>query len=139
MPKEQPEVQFVSAKSRPGFFIIDGQQKIAKTGNHVGDPIFINEALLYPQSQTGPIQIIDVPLSAVILIHELGHHHDVKDDSKLDQIGNRLGNFLYIHSLRAEFWNGNAALITYQYNNVRFDEDKKHLSQYDKLINQSKT
>jgi hypothetical protein len=36
--------------------------------------------------------------------------------------------------LRAEFWNGNASLITYQYNSVKSDSDKKHLTHFDQLL-----
>ncbi|MGZ3771578.1 MAG: hypothetical protein ACXVCP_18620 [Bdellovibrio sp.] len=133
-PQEQKtELQFISSKEKPDFFILEGQPKIAKTGNKIGDIIYINQEMLYPLNGKGEYQVIDVPMAAMILIHELGHHHGVIDHNKLDQLGNRVANFLYAHSLKAEFWNGNAALITYQLNRVHSDEDKKKLEYFDQV------
>ena len=89
---------------------------------------------MYGSLARNSYQFIDIPLSASILIHELGHHQGVKDHSRLDKLGTVMQSFLLTHTLRAEFWNGNAALITLQNNIVRSDEDKNHLHYFDQVL-----
>jgi hypothetical protein len=135
MPIElKTHLQFRSEIKDPGFFIIDGLPRIAKTGNKIGDPIYINTDLLYQKSPNSSYQTADIPLAASILVHELGHHHGEMSHTELDQLGTKIQNLLLTHSLRAEFWNGNAALLTFQKNSVRSDEDKKHLHFIDRLV-----
>lgn len=73
-------IQFRSEATEPGFFLIDGQVRVAKTGDDVGSPVFINEDLILAD-QT------DVRTAIAILVHELGHHHKIKDHQALDRLG----------------------------------------------------
>lgn len=135
LPQEQKTpLVFFAESAKPGFFIIDGMPKIAKTGSLVGDPIYINLDLLYAKQSQNTYQFVDLPLSASILLHELGHHQGILDHALLDHLGTAMQTFLLTHSLRAEFWNGNAALITFQNNSVRSDKDKKHLRFMDQIL-----
>jgi hypothetical protein len=127
-------LDFRSDKATPDFFKIDGLIRVAKTGDNVGDPIFINQDLLYSTSPSGNEVAVDVPLATSILIHELGHHHGVKDHSALDRLGFKLQTLLLMHEERSEFWNGNAQLVVYQLNSVRSDADKKKISLIDQLV-----
>ena len=130
---KEGQIVFRSEKDKPGFFQIEGQLRVAKTGNSVGDPIYVNTDLLY-YPVSGEMRAVDIPLSVSILVHELGHHQGVKDHAALDVLGSKLQALLLTQSQRAEFWNGNAALITYQLNAVRRDEDKKKLNAVDQLL-----
>lgn len=130
---KEGQIIFRSEKEQPGFFEIEGQPRVAKTGNSVGDPIYVNTDLLY-YPVSGEMRAVDIPLSVSILVHELGHHQGVKDHAALDILGSKLQALLLTQSQRAEFWNGNAALITYQLNAVRRDEDKKKLNAVDQLL-----
>lgn len=78
---------FKSERLEPGFFIIDGQLKVARTGLSIGSPIFLNIDLLYQRTPTGEIVPITAESAVAILIHELGHHHGVRDHASLDQLG----------------------------------------------------
>lgn len=127
-------VLFQSNLLTQGSFIIDGQPRIARTGSQIGDPIYINRDLIYPIKKQGHFQVIDIPTAVSILVHELGHHHEIKDHQYLDLIGTKLQSFLYIHMLRAEFWNSNAAFITIQNNIVTADKDKGHLYEMDQVL-----
>jgi hypothetical protein len=134
-------ISFVPANRPPDFFRVDGLLRVAKTGDHVGDAIFINSALLY-NSNNGDakstsdegVRVMDIPLAASVLIHEFGHHHGVNDHYQLDLLGTKLQNFLIKDSERSEFWNNNAALVTVQLNDVHSDEAKKKLFALDELI-----
>ena len=130
---KEGQIVFHSEKKQPGLFKIDGQLRIAKTGDHVGDTIYVNTDLLY-YPVSGEMRALDIPLSVSLLIHELGHHQGVRDHAALDVLGSKLQTLLLTQSQRAEFWNGNAALITYQLNNVRRDADKKSIRTIDQLI-----
>lgn len=74
------------------LFIIDGAIKVAVTGLHKGDLIYINKDMLYDlqtNDRQKPISLLQV---VSILIHEFGHHLGIKDHSLLDQIGAMIGN-----------------------------------------------
>lgn len=131
--RRKKDSSFFDRKKQPGFFRIEGQIRVAKTGDGVGDPIYLNTDLLYfPVS--GEVRAADIPLCVSILAHELGHHQGVKDHALLDVLGSKLQSLLLMQSQRAEFWNGNAALITYQLNAVRTDADKKKLHVADQIL-----
>ena len=86
------QLQFISEKKKPGFFIIDGEIKMAKTGDTIGSPIFFNLDLLYWGDS---LKAISLNRAIAILIHELGHHNNQIIDSKndhtfLDLLGNKV-------------------------------------------------
>lgn len=76
--KNTTQLVFVSAKERPGFFVLDGQIKVAKTYDDIGSSIYVN---------TDMIKGLEVVDAVAILIHELGHHHKIKDETVLDLLG----------------------------------------------------
>jgi hypothetical protein len=132
--KNSSQLVFRSSKADPQFFKIDGLIRIAKTGDHVGDPIYINRDLLYTTVAQGEVKALDIPLAVSTLIHELGHHHLVKDHAKLDLLGTKIQTLLLTDSERSLFWNGNAAVITFNFNHVHSDDDKKRIQTKDELI-----
>ena len=130
-------LDFRSDQKSLDFFRIDGLIRVAKTGDHVGDPIYINQDLLYSKLPSGESVIsvaIDVPLAVSILIHELGHHHGSHDHNALDRLGSKLQTALLNHEERSEFWNEKAALVVYQLNAVRHDSDKSKIASLDQLV-----
>lgn len=80
-------IQFVSEKAKPGFFVIGGEMKVAKTGSTVGSQIFFNLDMLYLKNAAG----LTVPMSLTEgvshLIHEFGHHHGNLSHGDLDLLG----------------------------------------------------
>lgn len=93
--KNEKLIQFRSEKLEPGFFVVEGQVRIAKTGYEVGNPIFFNVDLLYSGNKENgflpSIQgALDIPQAASLLIHELGHHQGVSDHLALDVLGSKI-------------------------------------------------
>lgn len=80
-------IQFKSEKKNPGFFIIDGVERVAITGDNIGDTIYFNTDLLYKAETNSINKSISTAAAIQILIHELGHHHKVDDHHYLDQLG----------------------------------------------------
>lgn len=132
------QIVFDSEKKNPGFFKIDDQVRVAKTGDQVGDPIYINSDLLYTELSKNDFKPVDVPLAASILVHELGHHHSVRDHRSLDKMGTKIQMFLLTQTSRSDFWNSNAAVYTLQFNVVRRDEDKRQIKDIDQVILEQK-
>ncbi|MEQ1879274.1 MAG: hypothetical protein ABL958_21745, partial [Bdellovibrionia bacterium] len=87
-------LKFLSEKKQPGFFIIDGQVKIAKTGNNVGDTIYFNTDLLYPKNSLGQIEAFSIADGLAHLLHELGHHQGSKSHTELDLLGVKVSMIL---------------------------------------------
>jgi len=85
--KAAEAIKFASEKKQPGFFTIDGQVKIAKTGGKVGDPIYFNVDLLYPKNSQGQVEPFSIADGISHLIHELGHHHGITAHTELDLLG----------------------------------------------------
>lgn len=89
--KTKPALIFESGSTQPSRFTIGGQPRVAVTGDHVGDPIYLNLDLLYLSSATGRIEPADVSTAIAILIHELAHHQGSystpADESLLDLLG----------------------------------------------------
>lgn len=92
-------IVFKSEKKDPGFFIIEGQVRVAKTGYSVGSPIYINVDLLYPTEVLTipqPSQIpppdrpYDIPQAVGLLVHELGHHQGETNHTFLDLLGGKV-------------------------------------------------
>ncbi len=97
LPKElatPAQLIFASEKKTPGTFILDGNVRIAKTGNLVGSPIFLNVDLLYTKDQSGMTEAATIPEAVAILIHELGHHHGGYSHEELDLLGVNVSLFL---------------------------------------------
>jgi hypothetical protein len=84
------QVQFRSEKAAPGFFMVDGALRIAKTGDTVGSPIYVNLDLMYPVDAAGNVQPMSIALATCVLVHELGHHHGIKDHTWLDLVGSKV-------------------------------------------------
>ena len=88
------QVQFVSEKNNPGFFILDGEVKVAKTGHTPGSSIFVNTDLIYTKNEMGYYIPMSVPEAAALLIHELGHHYGEYSHTDLDLLGVRVAILL---------------------------------------------
>ncbi len=91
MDEERKELNiiFKSGREYPELFELDGQglARIAVTGDFIGDKIYFNYDRLYPNDEFGTPQPISVLRAVGYLIHELGHHHKIKDHAYLDQLG----------------------------------------------------
>lgn len=88
------QIQFASEKTSPGFFILNGEVKIAKTGNQVGSPIYINTDLLYVKNEMGFFIPLSLSECVAILVHELGHHYGNDSHAELDLTGVRVALML---------------------------------------------
>lgn len=91
-------IQFMSESKNPGFFILEGEAKVAKTGSTPGSPIYINIDMIYSRDAWGNPVPTGLPESIAILVHELGHHHLSESHEFLDLLGVRVGMF---HSLQS--------------------------------------
>jgi hypothetical protein len=97
MPEERKVaelLQFVSGKAQPGFFVINGEMKVAKTGSVIGTPIYLNTDLIYFQNSFGTTEAVSIPMALGILLHELGHHVSVQTHAQLDSMGVKVAQFL---------------------------------------------
>ncbi len=86
-------IRFDSSKNNPNLFFKDGNTRIAVTGDHVGDSIFINLDLAYQNDKYGSVHPLSLDQIIAVLIHELGHHQGIKNHSSLDQLGLKIGNY----------------------------------------------
>ena len=86
--KSPDQIQFRSGEKWRSFFTIDGLIRVAWTGNHVGDPIYVYSDELY--SATG--KPITLGFAITNLVHEFAHHQGVKDqpDDELDLLGEKV-------------------------------------------------
>jgi hypothetical protein len=84
--KSVKQITMASERRTPGFFMIDGNVRVAKTGSAVGSSIFINVDLLYTKDENGNIEPVTVPEAVAILIHELGHHYGNYSHEELDLV-----------------------------------------------------
>lgn len=104
LPQEKKVKDFIQFKADGDFFVVDGHKRIARTGYHVGDPIHFNLGIIYPADvATTPLipppgRPLDIPLAVGILIHELGHHHGVKDHTYLDTLGAKVNTALHVYA-----------------------------------------
>jgi hypothetical protein len=93
LPREyenKKQLVFKSGKKNPEIFTIDGEIKVAVTGNNVGSNIFVNIDLLNFKLDDGTNQALDLGQAISILVHEMGHHHGVHDHAKLDALGGKV-------------------------------------------------
>ncbi|QDK47016.1 hypothetical protein DOM22_18555 [Bdellovibrio sp. ZAP7] len=81
---------FGSEQKTPGFFVIDGLVRVAKTGSSPGTPIYINSDLLYSKAPTGEYTAVSIPEAVAILVHEFGHHYGGYPHEELDLLGVRI-------------------------------------------------
>ena len=88
------QIKFDSERKNPGFFIIDGTVKVAKTGSNVGSPIHINTDLLYSRNEMGYYIPVSISEAVSILVHELGHHYGNFSHADLDLVGVRVAMML---------------------------------------------
>lgn len=56
------------------FFVIDGEVRVARTGDHPGDPIYINNDLIVTERIPGYPQPISLANAQAVVIHEALHH-----------------------------------------------------------------
>ncbi len=89
--EQEAPVRFDSEKKNTGFFMIDGELKVAKTGDHVGSPIYVNTDLLYAVEIKNRLEPISINEAIAIMIHELGHHHGNFTHAELDYLGVKVG------------------------------------------------
>lgn len=87
-------IQFYSEANYPGFFVIDSEVKVAKTGSTPKSPIYINTDMIYTLDHSGYKVPIGTPEILAILIHELGHHYGSESHEFLDLLGVRVGMFV---------------------------------------------
>lgn len=92
--KKSTQIIVASETKTPGQFMIDGLVRVAKTGNTVGTPIYVNSDLLYTKNVSGGYDAITIPEAVAILIHELGHHYGKESHSELDLVGVNVSVFL---------------------------------------------
>lgn len=93
------QIQYGSESAEPGSFWIDGQIRIAKTGDTIGSPVVFNRDLLYWRDPTFGLQYLSLSTALGIWIHELGHHHiednhNMNNLSMLDLLGTKVQNML---------------------------------------------
>lgn len=87
---ETEVLKFSTNRHRPGFFNIDGVERLAVTGDFVGSPIYYNLEMLYRNGQ----ERIGLGQAIQSLIHELGHHHGVVDHDALDMLGGEVRSLI---------------------------------------------
>lgn len=92
--READPVQFASEKKQPGFFILNGEMKVAKTGSKIGTPIYINRDMIYTRSSFGTVQPMSISDALAILVHEIGHHVSTASHEALDLLGVKVSMFL---------------------------------------------
>ena len=87
-------VQFASEKKQPGFFLLNGEMKVAKTGSKIGTPIYINRDMIYSRNSFGTVQPMSITDALAILVHEIGHHVSAASHEALDLLGVKVSMFL---------------------------------------------
>jgi len=109
---------FDSEKKHPGTFLIDGLIRLAKTGDAIGSPIFINTDLLYIKDDSGEVKALDLPTAAAILTHELGHHQGTREHQLLDLLGSKVRRMLKQHTQTINIGKLEASLVQYELNDL---------------------
>lgn len=79
-------VQFSTEQKKPGYFMVDGYVRLAVTGDNVGDTIYYNLDLLYRGNEVN----MSYGQAVQSLIHELAHHHKIKNHNQLELLGARV-------------------------------------------------
>lgn len=97
LPREyetENQVQIIDKEKGSDFFTIEGFIRIAKTGDNIGDPIFVNKKLLYNKSVYGNQTPISLQDAIALMVHEMGHHHQELNHDKLDLLGTKVARVL---------------------------------------------
>ncbi|MBK7959821.1 MAG: hypothetical protein IPK04_00470 [Bdellovibrionales bacterium] len=108
--KTKPALIFESGAANPARFNLHGQPRVAVTGDHVGDPIYLNLDLLYGISSAGKVEVAGVGAAIAILVHELAHHQGTyqsqEDERFLDLLGAKVRAYMAteIEVLRTDTW-----------------------------------
>ena len=123
------QIQFVSESEHPGFFDTAEPNRIAKTGDNVGDVIYINRGQLYPNGAP-----VSLATATQILVHEFGHHHQVFDHQYLDKLGAEVGQTILENSLEAKF---NTAEYNYKAMYLRVPGDSLLVTDGESFVNLS--
>lgn len=92
--RQSKQIFFGSEKKTPGSFMIDGNVRVARTGDAIGSPIYINSDLLYTKGDGDSYDPVSIPEAVAILIHEMGHHHGFHGHDELDLLGVRVSLLL---------------------------------------------
>ncbi|UYL08571.1 hypothetical protein B9G69_016120 [Bdellovibrio sp. SKB1291214] len=87
-------IYFGSEQKTPGFFMIDGLVRVAKTGSSPSSPIYINADLLYSKGADNQYTAVTIPEAVAILVHEFGHHYGGYSHEELDLLGVRISMLL---------------------------------------------
>ncbi len=99
LPKERltkDQIVFKSEAKEPGFFVVDGLIRMAKTGFKLGDVIYVNTDFLYPVLALNIVGVppygrpFDIAQAVSMLVHEMGHHLGIKEHTGLDLIGTKV-------------------------------------------------
>lgn len=93
-------LKFYLAHPTPDFFMIDGVERLAITGNYVGSPIYYNMKMLYDKEDTR----IELGHAIQSLIHELGHHHGVVDHDSLELLGSEVRRVIETISMEVPYF-----------------------------------
>lgn len=93
-------LKFYSTHPSPDFFMIDGVERLAITGNYVGSPIYYNTKMLYENEDTR----IELGNAIQSLIHELGHHHGVVDHDSLELLGSAVRRVVETISMEVPYF-----------------------------------
>lgn len=81
-------LKFESENKKPGLFKINGLNRLAVTGSTIGSPIYYNLDLIYGKKGQ---PLLSYRQAIQSLVHELGHHHGIKDHDKLEILGAAVG------------------------------------------------
>lgn len=87
-------IRFDSSSKNPNLFLLDGNIRIAVTGDDVGDPIFVNLDLAFQKDRKGNVHPLRIEQVLAVLTHELGHHQGIKNHNELDILGLKVGAHL---------------------------------------------
>jgi predicted Zn-dependent protease with MMP-like domain len=92
--KVRAQIEFASEKNLPGYFIIDGRVRLARTGSTVGSVIIINVDMLDTKNESGGVDPMSIAEGVSLLVHEFGHHYGSYSHEELDLLGVRVSMML---------------------------------------------
>jgi hypothetical protein len=89
MPAERVnQIEFVHGDENPDFFIIDGRRVNARTGNDVGDTIYIDSDRLDFKNGSSSVPL-SIAQAVGLISHELSHHH-TRNESMVISFGAKI-------------------------------------------------
>jgi hypothetical protein len=92
--KAHAQIEFASEKNLPGYFVIDGRVRLARTGSTIGSPIIINIDMLDTKNEAGGVDPMSIAEGVSLLVHEFGHHYGNYTHEELDLLGVRVSMML---------------------------------------------